>query len=136
MRMPLPITAMLVMLLGGSTFAHGQKQTELYIPIGQSPGISGKYAHIGKIEKTDPARRAITIAGASQNYAVTITERTRIWLDRSKLRMTTLTGGYTDLQVGRRVEVKYEDPDRKPLAEWIKVEISEPGAAPEAARKP
>lgn len=136
MRTPLLVTAMFIMLLGNSTFAHGQKQTERFIPLGQSPGLSGKSTIIGKIEKTDPTRRAVVIAGANQNYTVTLTERTRIWLDRSKLKMTALTGSYADLQVGRRIEVKYEDLDRKQVAEWIKVEVSDAGVTPDATRKP
>ena len=32
----------------------------------------------------------------------------------------------TDLQKGRRVEVKYADPGRRQVAEWVKVEITEP----------
>ena len=137
MRKLLFITALLVVWLGNFSFAHGQKQTERFIPLGQSPGMSGKNTHIGKIEKSDPARYAITISGIDRPYTVTITDRTHIWLDRSKLKMATLTGRYADLQVGRRIEVKYEDPERWQFAEWIKVEMSEPGgAAPEAERAP
>lgn len=129
MRAPLLAIAVFVMLLGSSTFAHGQKQTEQFIPIGQSPGLSGKYTTVGKIEKTELAGRVIVITGEDRNYTVTVTERTRIWLDRNKIKMTALTGSSTDLKVGRRIEVKYEDPDRRQFAEWIKVEVSEPGAA-------
>lgn len=120
--------ALLVVLLAGYSFAHGQKQTERYIPLGQSPGLSGKFTQIGTIAATDPAARTLTLALADRRRTVTVTERTLIWLDRSRLKQTTLVGSYSDLQLGRRVEVKYEDPERAGVAEWIKVEIAEPGA--------
>lgn len=123
------ITAtLLAALLANFSFAHGQKQTERYIPLGQSPGLSGKSTRIGTIEATDPKARTITLALADRGYAVvTVTERTRIWLDRSRLKQTALSGSYSDLRPGRRVEVKYEDPQRAGAAEWIKVEITGPG---------
>ena len=55
---------------------------------------------------------------------------------QTKLKMTALTGSYADLRVGRRIEVKYEDPERKQVADWIKVELSEPGVTPDTTRKP
>jgi hypothetical protein len=123
------ITATLVAaLLANFSFAHGQKQTERYIPLGQSPGVSGKSARIGTIEATDPKARTITLALADRRYTVAVTERTRIWLDRSRLKQTALSGSYGDLRPGRRVEV-YEGPQRAGIAEWIKVEIIEPGSS-------
>jgi hypothetical protein len=57
---------------------------------------------------------------------VKITEKTRIWLDRTKLKQANLSGSFTDLQKGRRVEVKYDDPVRRQVADWVKVEIAKP----------
>ncbi len=37
-------------LLTGLSIAFAQKTTERYIPIGQSPGLSGEYTKIGNIE--------------------------------------------------------------------------------------
>ncbi|HLF22297.1 MAG TPA: hypothetical protein VI565_00125 [Burkholderiales bacterium] len=125
MRASLLFAVTLIVVLASVSFAHGQKQTERFIPIGQSPGISGKYTYIGTIGKTDPARRTVTVGAAEQTQVVQVADRTRIWLDRSKKKLTALDGGYGDLQVGRRVEVKYETPDRKGVPEWIKVESGE-----------
>jgi hypothetical protein len=119
---------LLVALLANFSFAHGQRQTERYIPLGQSPGVSGKSTWIGTIEATDPKARTITVAAADRRYRAAVTGRTRIWLDRSRLKQTTLGGSYGDLRLGRRVEVKYEGAERAGIAEWIKVEIVEPGA--------
>lgn len=129
MRRLLIAATLLVALLASFSFAHGQKQTERYIPLGQSPGVSGKSTRIGTIEATDPKARTVTLALADRRHTVAVTERTRIWLDRSRLKQTALSGSYGDLRPGRRVEVKYEDPQRARIAEWIKVEITEPGSS-------
>ena len=65
---------------------------------------------------------------------VIVTEHTRIWLDRSKLKQTTVTGLFTDLQTGRKVEIKFEDEKKRRFAEWIKIEITAP--TPAAAPSP
>jgi hypothetical protein len=113
-------------LLGASSHAHSQKATEQYIPIGQSPGLSQKYTSIGEIADVDAAARTVTIADPAGPRTVKISEQTRIWLDRTKLKQTNIPGRFADLQKGRRAEVKYVDPGRRDLADWVKVEISQP----------
>lgn len=115
-----------VALLGAISHAHGQMETERYIPIGQSPGVSQKQTSIGAIAEVDAAGRTVTVADQAGRRTVTITEKTRIWLDRTKLKQANLNGSFTDLQKGRRVEVKYEDPVRRQVADWVKVEITQP----------
>lgn len=110
-------------LMVGVSFAHGQKQTERYIPVGQSPGVSGKSSWIGIIEATDAQARTLTLAMGDRRLSIAVTERTRIWLDRSRLKQTALNGSYSDLRPGRRVEVKYGDAKGEGVAEWIKVEM-------------
>ncbi|MGH9576481.1 MAG: DUF5666 domain-containing protein [Terriglobales bacterium] len=113
---------MTIALLGGVSQAHAQKSTERYIPIGQSPGLSDKYTYIGTIQAVAPEKRTITAGGRT----VKITDQTRIWLDRSKLKQSNLIGNISNLQPGSRVEVKYDDPARPQAADWIKVEIASP----------
>lgn len=115
-----------VALLGAISNAHAQKETERYIPLGQSPGVSQKYTSIGEISHVDPAARTVTITEQTGQRTLKITDKTRIWLDRTKLKQANLTGSFTDLQKGRRVEVKYEDPEQRQIADWVKVEISLP----------
>jgi len=118
---------MAIALLCASSHAHGQKATEQYIPIGQSPGVSQKYyASIGEIADVNPAAQTVTIADPAGPRTVRITEKTLIWLDRTKLKQPNVPGRFADLQKGRRVEVKYADPERRDVAEWVKVEISQP----------
>jgi hypothetical protein len=106
---------------------YGQKATEIFIPVGKSPGLSGKYTSIGKITAIDTLNRTITVADSSESYNVKITERTQIWLDKSKLKLTNQKGAFADLRKELLVEVKYEENQRqdKSSAEWIKVQINQ-----------
>jgi hypothetical protein len=106
--------------------AHGQKATEQFIPLGQSPGASGTLTSIGEIGETDARGQTLTLVQPSGPRTVTITEKTRIFLDRSKLKQPNVTGTFADLKKGRRAEVKYEDPTSKTTADWVKVEITQP----------
>ena len=115
-----------VALLGAVSYAHGQKETERYIPIGQSPGLSQKHSSIGEIAEIDARQQTITFTEPAGRRTVKIAEKTRIWLDRTKLKQTNLRGSFADLQKGRRVEVKYEDPAHREVAEWVKVEVTQP----------
>jgi hypothetical protein len=124
-RLSLIAHVTLVMLLGGISYAHGQKSTERFIPIGQSPGISGKYSVIGTIEAVDPSARTLAVRGWP-GLRVSVTQRTHIWIDRSAMKLPSLPGAFTDLQSGRRVEVKFEDSATKTAAEWVKVEAAAP----------
>lgn len=101
--------------------ARAQKATEQFIPIGQSPGLSGKSTVIGTIEAADASARTMTVASGPTTYRCALTDRTRIWLDRSAQQLAATAGRLADLQKGRRVEVKFADATRK-TAEWVKVE--------------
>lgn len=106
---------------------HGQQTTEIFIPIGQSPGTSESQTIIGKIEKVDSQKKSFTISNTSgKTHTVKINSATQIWLDNSKLKKTNQMGSKDDCQPGRRAEVKYSEPERAQTvtAEWIKVEIS------------
>jgi hypothetical protein len=128
-RIGVPIVFALALL--GQPFAHGQRETERYIPIGQSPGASGITTRIGAVDAVDPRTRTFVMTAPEGRYTVAVTPQTRIWLDRSRQQQTALTGGFADLRAGRRVEVRYEDPARKKNVYWIKIEI--PDGTPAAA---
>lgn len=106
--------------------AAGQRETERYIPIGESPGLSGVYTYLGPITRVDSVALTITVGDSTGPRTIRISPKTRIWLDRTKLRQTNLTGRFADLQAGRRVEVKYQDAARREAADWVKVEIAQP----------
>jgi len=130
------VVAIGVLLLGGTPSAYGQKATEMFIPIGQSPGLSNKISIIGTIETIDARAQTIVVTGSSGSWSATITDRTKIWLDKSKLRLPNQNGTFTDLRKGVLAEVKYEETGvSKGPAEWIKVQITEPGGKPGETRK-
>ena len=111
----------IVLMLLGLSIAQGQEATEQFIPIGQSPGLSLKYTDIAEIEAVDPDNRTVTLASPTQSWSVLVSERTRIWLDRSHLGRSSVAGDFADLRPGLQAEVKYEDHERKTHADWIKV---------------
>ncbi|HZL73426.1 MAG TPA: hypothetical protein VFC86_13270 [Planctomycetota bacterium] len=101
--------------------ALAQKSAERYIPIGQSPGLSGKVTYLGKIGTQDEKAKKI----GGKEWSATITDKTHIWVDRSKQKKTATVGTLADLKAGHRVEVKYEGSEagkKEGPAEWIKVE--------------
>jgi hypothetical protein len=126
MRTLLIGAAFLIASVGVLPAAYGQKATEQYIPLGQSPGVSGKLSSIGEISGTDARERTLTLVEPTGPRTVKITEKTRIFLDRSKLQQASLTGTFDDLRKGRRAEIKYEDAALKLVADWVKVEMTQP----------
>ena len=118
------VVAVLCVVAFGLSDAHAQKATERFIPIGQSPGLSGQYSVVGTVSAVDLQNRVLSVTGASRSYSVTLTERTLIWLDRSKIRLTNLTGTPEDCREGVRVEIRYENDDPNRPAVWIKVEVA------------
>jgi hypothetical protein len=121
-----------VILWAGPPYAHGQKATEVFIPVGQSPGLSNVVTVVGTIDQVNPQGRTVAVVGPAGSWRATITERTKVWLDRSKLRLTNQKGTFADLKKGLLVEVKYETSKGRSQgqgpAEWVKVQVPESGA--------
>jgi hypothetical protein len=115
--------AIVVVALGGTLDASGQQATEMFIPIGQSPGLSNKGSVIGTLESVDPGKRMVTISSSSGAQTVGITDRTLIWLDRSEQKQPNQNGAINDLQKGRKIEIKVRKGEPKAVAEWIKVQV-------------
>jgi len=117
-------SAIMVIVLGGALNIYGQEATELFIPIGESPGLSNKMSLIGTVESVDPQKKIVSVSSPSGAQTVTITERTPIWLDRSLDKLPNRSGAIADLQQGRRIEIKLRKDELRPVAEWIKVQIA------------
>jgi hypothetical protein len=111
-------------LVAGS--ARAQRSTEQFIPIGLSPGISQKQTSIGTVESMNLRDLVVIVDESGTRRTVRLTPRTHIWLDRSKLKLPNLEGGPGDLQPGRRIEIKFENPVLRQVADWVKVEITQP----------
>lgn len=137
LRFLMGVIAIAVLVCGGTPFAYGQKATEMFIPLGQSPGLSNTVTVIGSIKTINAQKRTIDVAGPSRTWNVQITDRTKIWLDKSKLQLANQDGTFADLRKGQLVEVKYEGKERKDKgpAEWIKIQVSEPSARLDEARQ-
>jgi hypothetical protein len=103
-----------------------QQSTEIYIPIGRSPGLSGKHTLLGKIESIDASDRSMNVVGTGRS-AVTVRPgpQTKVWLDYSELKQRNREGGYTDYRKDQKVEIKYRNNDRQSgVVEWVKVQMS------------
>jgi hypothetical protein len=111
--------------LGCLAQANGQRMTEMYIPIGQSPGVSGKTSLIGEIAAVDQGKKTLTVTAAAGSESVVLTDRTWIWLDRSQVQLPNTKGTLSHLRSGRKVEVRFHDADQKRVAEWVKVQVGE-----------
>lgn len=88
---------------------EAQRTTELYIPIGKSPGlsISGKTI-VGFVTKVESDQ--ITIG----DKVIQLTADTKIFLDRSAVKLTNLYGARQDIKAGAFVEAY--------ASEWIKIQ--------------
>ena len=117
--------AVMGLWLGCLAPVHGQEMTEMYIPIGRSPGVSGKSSLVGAIDSVNLQKQTLAVSGPSGIQAVVLTDRTRIWLDRTQVRLPNQSGTRANLQKGLRVEVKFRGADQKRVAEWVKLQVTE-----------
>jgi hypothetical protein len=117
--------AVMGLWLGCLAQVHGQEMTEMYIPIGQSPGVSGKSSLIGTIDSVNLQKQTLAVSGLTGIQAVVLTDRTRVWLDRTQARLSNQVGTLANLQKGLKVEVKFRDANQNRVAEWVKVQVTE-----------
>ncbi|SRR6266496_4664756 len=102
---------------------YAQKETEVFIPLGKSPGVSGKYSVMGKVGTVNTADSTITIAQDATIKTIKITAGTEIYLDKSKLKLTNKKGSFADIKEGLMVEAKYKNNKPDGLIEWLKVQL-------------
>jgi hypothetical protein len=104
--------------------AEAQLKTEQFIPIGQSPGVSGKYSIMGKIESVNLKDSTVTIMqDAGSKITIRITPGCDIYLDKSKLKLSNKKGYCANMKPGMRAEAKYRDNKPANKIEWIKVQV-------------
>jgi hypothetical protein len=114
-------------ILLSTPHAMAQRATELFIPIGKSPGISGVCSMTGTIDSAYAEDHILKMSTSSgDSYSVQITDETKIYLDRSILKQTNKIGTYSDCKEGAYCEVLYESHARKDYgeAEWIKIRVT------------
>ncbi len=112
-----------IIILGIAPFLHAEKAAELYIPVGQSPGLSDSHNLIGRIDAVDYQNRSLTVIGTAGRFIVHTTEHTLIFMDKSKLRQPNRYGTFAEIKPSIIVEVRFEAEKRHRPAEWIKLQI-------------
>lgn len=114
-------------LFSGFSTAFAQKATEVYIPIGKSPGVSEKTSVIGTIETIDEENMTITIKSGSESYTGKVTDKTIVYLDKTKSKKSNTTGTLADCKPGSYCEMKYtyENHEQTDKVDWIKLEYDE-----------
>ena len=120
MRAGLTIAASALFCLWGAV-AAAQKSTEMFIPIGASPGLAGKTS-IGTVESVDLEAQQLVVVEGSARRTIRCTEHTQIWIDHSAAKKPNEAGSLASCKPNQRVEVKYVDNAKDGgVAEWIKV---------------
>lgn len=113
------------LLFGASVPLSAQKATEMYIPIGKSPGLSGKYTVVGTITSFDADRNRLVVTDTSDvKHTFELLPASKIWIDRSPQKTPNRYGTRSDLRPGYLVEVMYVRRGtqvQKDKIEWVKV---------------
>ena len=124
MKILMSILALVLFFFNPVIPSYDQKTTEMFIPLGHSPGISGKTSVIGRIAAFHEDTQLLTLVSGSTTWSAALASHTFIWVDRSHLGLPTHVGTRSDLQKGRLIEVKFTGPDtQNPReAEWVKVQ--------------
>ena len=107
-----------VLWFGFATLGNAQQATELYIPIGESPGLSGVKTAVGAVNQISADSFILETEAAAQEIQIAPT--TIIYLDRSSIRQPNTTGTINEITPGATVEVRFiEDISGNP-ADWVK----------------
>ena len=110
-------------LCGISYHVQAQRATEVYIPVGKSPGLSGRYCAMGRVETVNTANGTMNIKQGAEMKTCRITAGTEIYLDNSKRKLPNKKGAFSDIKQGLMVEVKYKNNKPDGLIEWVKVQF-------------
>ena len=117
---PIIVTAILCWM---SYDVYAQKETEVFIPLGQSPGVSGKLSVMGRVGTVRSHDSTLILGLAAELMTSKMNAQTKIYLDKSKLKLTNTKGSIADIKPGLMIEVKYVDNKPGGLIEWIKVQL-------------
>jgi hypothetical protein len=103
--------------------ARAQETTEIFIPIGRSPGLSGETTVMGAIVSLDEGSGILKVSSDAGEHTARITAETRLYLDRTEMAAPNELASLADLRAGRRCEIHYvyEGGTRTERAKWIKV---------------
>lgn len=109
--------------LAAASDAMAQKSTEVYIPLGQSPGASGVSTVRGRVERISDVDSTIALQLEGRRMFFKVAANTAIYLDKSKIGLTNTEGIFADIKPGLMIEAKFPDNDKDGFAEWVKVQF-------------
>lgn len=110
-------------LTGFAPAASAQRATEMFVPIGQSAGLSGKHTLQGAVQAVNAAERSLTLVQGSSSVTVKLDAKTPVWIDRSKQQQTNAAGTLADARPGMLAEVKFVKNNLAGgEAEWVKLQ--------------
>jgi hypothetical protein len=118
--------ALLAALLGSAgTPGLAQQATEMFIPMGQSSGLSGKHTLLARVQAVSASERSFTLVQDAVTLTVRLGAGTPVWVDRSKLQQPNSVGTLADVTAGALVEVKFQKNSRATgQADWVKVQAA------------
>ena len=119
-----PLRVLLAGLVAAcSAQAFAQKATEMFVPIGQSAGLSGKHTMMARVQSVDANARSITLVQDATTQTVKLGAKMPLWIDRSKQQQSNSAGTLADVRPGMLAEVKFLKNNRAAgEAEWVKVQ--------------
>ena len=118
--------AVVVVLTLFGSYLFAQEMTERYIPVGAYPYLKSEYLSAGTITNVDSEARTLTLDVGGSERSFSMTESTKIWLDRSHFGQSTVDGELSELAAGLKAEVRSFGPSRSNLAYWVKVQVAAP----------
>lgn len=110
-----------LVLLAGTVIAmaaSGHPATELYIPLGKSPGISHVKSYIGRIQSLGAAQNGFTMLVQDSPKYVAFDKTTKIYLQYATPGKANRLGSYTDCQADRTAEAYVAEDG---TVRWVKV---------------
>lgn len=116
-------TLKILILLAGiavAASAAAHQETELYIPIGKSPGISHVKSQIGRIQSLSASGDGVTLLVQDRAVYVAFDKTTKIYLQYAAPGQRNRLGTYADCQADRTAEIHVGDDGK---LRWIKVEM-------------
>ncbi len=117
------VIVFMVVLCCAFSGLYAQKETEVFIPLGQSPGVSGKLCVMGKVGTVSSHDSTLILGLEGGLLTSRMNGQTKIYLDKSKLKLTSTKGSLADIKPGLMIEIKYVDNKPGGLIEWIKVQL-------------
>jgi hypothetical protein len=114
-------TTLALVAFGIAGHLAAQETTEQFIPIGESPGVSGEESIVGEIVAVDNRKQEVLVSSGERRLTFKVERDTRIYLDRSDQRRENTETDFAACRVGRMVEIKPHQDDAT-IASWIKIQ--------------